>query len=80
VILDHPGRVGPDQHRARAQRYLDFRFDAGAVHLDRQGVTFLGPAESLAVVDVPGQAGVPVRVGGRLVGRPTPRVAWWWAR
>ncbi|MRE91111.1 hypothetical protein CEE61_10055 [Stenotrophomonas maltophilia] len=42
---------------------------AGAVHLDRQGVTFLGPAESFAVVDVPGQAGVPVRVGGRLVGR-----------
>lgn len=42
---------------------------AGAVHLDRQGVTFLGPAESFAVVDVPGQAGVPVRVGGRLVGK-----------
>ncbi|HIE0523691.1 TPA: fimbria/pilus outer membrane usher protein [Stenotrophomonas maltophilia] len=42
---------------------------AGAVHLDRQGVTFLGPAESFAVVDVPRQAGVPVRVGGRLVGK-----------
>lgn len=42
---------------------------AGAVHLDRKGVTFLGPAESFAVVDVPGQAGVPVRVGGRLVGK-----------
>nr|WP_258013161.1 fimbria/pilus outer membrane usher protein [Stenotrophomonas maltophilia] len=42
---------------------------AGAVHLDGQGVTFLGPAESFAVVDVPRQAGVPVRRGGRLVGK-----------
>jgi len=42
---------------------------ASAVHLDRQGVTFLGPAESFAVVDVPRQAGVPVRVCGRLVGK-----------
>jgi len=42
---------------------------AGAVHLDRQGVTFLGPAESFLVVDVPGQPGVPVRVGGRLAGK-----------
>ncbi|MCD9126046.1 fimbria/pilus outer membrane usher protein [Luteimonas sp. C4P040a] len=42
----------------------------GAVHVDRQGLSFLRPASSaFAVIDVPGQANVPVRVGGRVVGR-----------
>lgn len=37
---------------------------SGAVHLDRGGVSFLQPADAFAVVDVPGQGGVPVRVNG----------------
>lgn len=43
---------------------------SGAVHFDRQGVSFLRPASSaFAVIDVPGQANVPVRVGGRVIGQ-----------
>lgn len=42
---------------------------SGAVHIDGKGVTFLRPApQGFAVVDVPGQPHVPVRVGGRVVG------------
>jgi len=43
---------------------------SGAVHIDGKGVTFLRPApQGFAVVDVPGQPHVPVRVGGRVVGQ-----------
>lgn len=43
---------------------------SGAVHIDCKGVTFLRPApQGFAVVDVPGQPNVPVRVGGRVVGQ-----------
>jgi len=42
---------------------------SGAVFLDHRGVAFGRPAyASFAVVDVPGQAGVPVRVNGAPVG------------
>lgn len=42
---------------------------AGAVFIDHNGLAFGRPAyTSYAVVDVPGQAGIPVRVGGRLAG------------
>lgn len=47
---------------------------SGAVHMDRLGVSFLRPASSaFAVIDVPGQANVPVRVGGRTVGQTNAR-------
>lgn len=43
---------------------------SGAVHIDGKGVTFLRPApQGFAVVDVPSQPNVPVRVGGRVVGQ-----------
>lgn len=42
---------------------------SGAVHADVSGVSFLQRAESFVVVDVPGQANVPVRVQGRVVGQ-----------
>ena len=64
---------------ARAE--VDHRFGAtdasasfsGAVHIDRGGVSFLQPAEAFVVVDVPGQADVPVRVQGRIAGKTNAR-------
>lgn len=42
---------------------------AGALFIDHQGIAFGRPAySSYAVVDVPGQAGIPVRVGGSPAG------------
>ena len=41
-----------------------------AVHIDGKGMTFLRPApQGFAVVDVPGQPKVPVRLGCRVVGQ-----------
>jgi hypothetical protein len=57
--------VGSDQRENGPSGTSASGSTADAVHLDRQGVTFLGPAESFAMMDVLDQAGFPVRLGGQ---------------
>lgn len=60
-------RIMLDRYDGQTQVAANF---SGAVFLDHRGVAFGRPAyASFAVVDVPGQAGVPVRVNGAPVGQ-----------
>ncbi|HIE1099011.1 fimbria/pilus outer membrane usher protein [Stenotrophomonas maltophilia] len=60
-------RIMLDRYDGQTQVAANF---SGAVFLDHRGVAFRRPAyASFAVVDVPGQAGVPVRVNGAPVGQ-----------
>lgn len=59
-------RIMVDHYDGQTQVAANF---SGAVFLDHRGVAFGRPAyASFAVVDVPGQAGLPVRVNGAPVG------------
>lgn len=59
-------RIMLDRYDGQTQVAANF---SGAVFLDHRGVAFGRPAyASFAVVDVPGQAGLPVRVNGAPVG------------
>ncbi|MBH1788796.1 fimbrial biogenesis outer membrane usher protein [Stenotrophomonas maltophilia] len=60
-------RIMLDRYDGQTQVAANF---SGAVFLDHRGVAFGRPAyASFAVVDVPGQAGLPVRVNGAPVGQ-----------
>ncbi|MGS7839675.1 fimbria/pilus outer membrane usher protein [Stenotrophomonas maltophilia] len=60
-------RIMVDHYDGQTQVAANF---SGAVFLDHRGVAFGRPAyASFAVVDVPGQAGLPVRVNGAPVGQ-----------
>lgn len=60
-------RIMLDRYDGQTQVAANF---SGAVFLDHRGVAFGRPAyASFAVVDVPGQAGLPVRVNGAPVGK-----------
>lgn len=60
-------RIMLDRYDGQTQVAANF---SGSVFLDHRGVAFGRPAyASFAVVDVPGQAGVPVRVNGAPVGK-----------
>lgn len=60
-------RIMLDRYDGQTQVAANF---SGSVFLDHRGVAFGRPAyASFAVVDVPGQAGVPVRVNGAPVGQ-----------
>lgn len=60
-------RIMLDRYDGQTQVAANF---SGSVFLDHRGIAFGRPAySSFAVVDVPGQAGVPVRVNGAPVGQ-----------
>lgn len=64
-------RIMLDRYDGQTQVAANF---SGAVFLDHRGVAFGRPAyASFAVVDVPGQAGLPVRVNGAPAGKTNKR-------